>query len=219
MKSVVIFKQLAIESNINWVTEVKYLGLYIRSGQKCNCNFDKQKSKFYRSANCIFTKHGNLNSEHSSYPTPRALHWPSARPTLTCSESTSFDKNTNHFYWTSLVLYHNVSTMNVVYHCMSMKIFKTFDSAIVQKCYMCMLIVCVLLIWVNKRYSYCQLQPSGSSSWQQHLATEHHKSMDRWRDKDTWTVRAIRYQLRQGTRRLSWSYWQWWSWGSRKSPN
>ena len=67
MKSVVIFKQLAIESNINWVTEVKYLGLYIRSGQKCNCNFDKQKFKFYRSANCILTKHGNLN-------TPVTLH-------------------------------------------------------------------------------------------------------------------------------------------------
>ena len=68
----------AIESNINWVTEAKYLGLYIRSWQKFTCNFDKQKSKFYRSANCIFAKLGNLN-------TPVTLHLVHsiALPTLT----------------------------------------------------------------------------------------------------------------------------------------
>ena len=43
--------------------EAKYLGLYIRSGQKFTCNFDKQKSKFYRSANCIFAKLENLNPQ------------------------------------------------------------------------------------------------------------------------------------------------------------
>ncbi len=44
----------AMGNNIKWVTEAKYLGIYIRSGQKFLCNFDKQKAKFYQAANCIF---------------------------------------------------------------------------------------------------------------------------------------------------------------------
>ena len=68
----------AMESNIRWITEAKYLGLYIRSGQKFTCNFDKQRSKFYRSANCIFAKLGNLNP-----PVTLHLVHSIALPTLT----------------------------------------------------------------------------------------------------------------------------------------
>ena len=112
----------AMENNINWVTEAKYLGLYIRSWQKFTCNFDKQKSKFYRSTNCIFAKLGKLNppvnnnnnnygfkvhfgverrhrGPHTCYPTPRALHC--TANTCICTRSTSFDQNSNLFSGTS----------------------------------------------------------------------------------------------------------------------
>ena len=106
-----------MESNINWVTEAKYLGLYIRSGQKCTCNFDKQKSKFYRSANCIFAKLGNLNP-----PVTLHLVHSIALPTLTYAiEALPLTK-------TQIIsLEHPLS-------CMFMKVFKTFDQSIVHKC-------------------------------------------------------------------------------------
>ena len=90
----------AMESNINWVKEAKYLGLYIRSGKKFTCNFGKHKSKFYSSANCIFTKLGNLNP-----PVTLHLVHSIALPTLTYDRSTSIDQNSNHFSRTSLVVY------------------------------------------------------------------------------------------------------------------
>src|SRR5580693_6297976 len=44
------------QDKLEWVTEVKYLGIYIMSGLKFKVNFDKTKAKFYRAANGILSK-------------------------------------------------------------------------------------------------------------------------------------------------------------------
>jgi Reverse transcriptase (RNA-dependent DNA polymerase) len=108
----------AMGSKIKWVTEAKYLGIYIRSGQKFVCNFDKQKAKFYRSANSIFAKLGNLQN------TPVTLHLVQsiALPTLTYAlEALALTKT-------------QIVSLEHPWSRMFMKLFKTFNQAIVQQC-------------------------------------------------------------------------------------
>ena len=105
-------------SKIKWVTEAKYLGIYIRSGQKFVCNFDKQKAKFYHSANSIFAKLGNLQN------TPVTLHLVQsiALPTLTYAlEALALTKT-------------QIVSLEHPWSRMFMKLFKTFNQAIVQQC-------------------------------------------------------------------------------------
>jgi hypothetical protein len=105
-------------STIQWVTEAKYLGIYIRSGVKFTCNFDKQKAKFYRAANCIFAKLGNLNN----IPVTLHLVHSIALPTLTYAlEAISLTKT-------------QILSLEHPWSRMVMKVFKTFDQKIVQQC-------------------------------------------------------------------------------------
>ena len=53
---------VAGESAIKWVTETRYLGLYLRSGPQFSCNFEKTKIKYYRASNAILAKLGKQNN-------------------------------------------------------------------------------------------------------------------------------------------------------------
>jgi len=108
----------AMGNDIKWVTVEKYLGIYIQRAHTIVCNFDKQKGKFFGSANCIFAKLGNLIN------TPVTLHHVQsiALPTLTYAlEILSVTKT------------HMVSIEHP-WSRMFMKLFKTFNLPIVQQC-------------------------------------------------------------------------------------
>jgi len=48
--------------DICWTKEIKYLGVYIKSGQKFLCEMSYSKGKFYRSANAILNKLGSYRN-------------------------------------------------------------------------------------------------------------------------------------------------------------
>ncbi len=112
----------AMGHTIKWVTEAKYLGIYIRSGHKFVCNFDKQKAKFYRAANCIFARLGNLEN----IPVTLHLVHSIALPILTYGlEALSLTKT-------------QLLSVEHPWSRMFMKLFKTFNLAIIQQCqYFC----------------------------------------------------------------------------------
>ena len=49
---------VAGETAIKWVTETRYLGLYLRSGPQFSCNFEKTKIKYNRASNAILASLG-----------------------------------------------------------------------------------------------------------------------------------------------------------------
>ena len=108
----------AAGNTIQWVKEVKYLGIYIQSGQKCGFNFDKQKAKFYRAANCIFARLGTLEN----IPVTLYLVHSIALPTLTYGlEALSLTKT-------------QILSLEHPWSRMFMKLFKTFNLAVIQQC-------------------------------------------------------------------------------------
>lgn len=50
-------------SEILWVKEIRYLGIYIVRSTRFSCNLDHAKRSFYRAVNGIFAKIGRLASE------------------------------------------------------------------------------------------------------------------------------------------------------------
>ena len=50
-------------SVLDWVNEIRYLGIYLVSSNKFKCNFAYSKKAFYRSFNAIFGRLGRLASE------------------------------------------------------------------------------------------------------------------------------------------------------------
>jgi len=48
---------------LQWVNEVRYLGVHIVCSHKFKCSVDQVKRSFYRAANSIFAKVGRLASE------------------------------------------------------------------------------------------------------------------------------------------------------------
>ena len=44
---------------IEWATEIRYVGVYLRSGRTLKFNQDESKKKFYRCSNSILSKTGN----------------------------------------------------------------------------------------------------------------------------------------------------------------
>ena len=46
-----------------WVDEIRYLGVFIIRGAKFKCSINKAKRSFYRAANGIFAKIGELTSK------------------------------------------------------------------------------------------------------------------------------------------------------------
>ena len=103
-------------NTIKWVKKIKYLGIYIRSGQKFGFNFDRQKAKFYRAANCIFARLGTLEN----IPVTLYLVHSIALPTLTYGlETLSLTKT-------------QVLSFEHPWSRMFIQLFKTFNQAVIQ---------------------------------------------------------------------------------------
>jgi len=50
---------------ISWVTELRYLGIFLTCSRIFTCSTDSVKRSFYRSANAIFGKVGRIASEET----------------------------------------------------------------------------------------------------------------------------------------------------------
>jgi len=50
---------------LDWVDEIRYLGVFIVRANKFKCSIDQAKRAFFRAANSIFAKVGRLASEKS----------------------------------------------------------------------------------------------------------------------------------------------------------
>ena len=105
-------------SIIEWATEVKYLGIYIKSNSKFSCDVNKSKIKYYRAANAILGKLGHQDNAAASLHLLGSI----ALPVLTYSiEALSLNQ-------TQLVeLDHPWLRSN-------MKIFGTYDLNITKQC-------------------------------------------------------------------------------------
>ena len=56
-----------------WVTEMRYLGVYIVRSKSFKCSLDESKKKFYRAANGIFGKIGRVASEEVIFISSKCL--------------------------------------------------------------------------------------------------------------------------------------------------
>lgn len=116
--NVISCKLLVSNEPIAWANEAKYLGVYIISGSKFKCCFDKTKTKFYRSANSILCKAGNTNNEAVSVQLMSSI----ALPILTYAiEALSLNKT-------------ELNVLDHPWYCTFQKIFKTFDKDVVRQC-------------------------------------------------------------------------------------
>jgi len=103
---------------ISWSKEVKYLGIYVKSGQKFLCEMSYAKGKFYRSANAILNKLGKCRDNMvalkivSSVALPTLLYGIEAQ-SLSNAQITSLEHT-----WNRAVF----------------KIFSTFDVDILKHC-------------------------------------------------------------------------------------
>jgi hypothetical protein len=145
----------AMESSINWVTETKYLGLYIRSGQKFTCDFDKQKAKFYRSANCILAKLGNVNNTPVTLNLVHSIALPSLTYALEALALTKSQIISLEHPWTS----------------MFMKIFKTFDQSIVKQCQYYFQLLPIRHIYTLQRMNFLNNLEASNNSLLCHIHT------------------------------------------------
>jgi len=50
-------------SDLPWVNEIRYLGIYIIKSHRFKCSFDHAKRAFYRSLNAVFSHIGTSASE------------------------------------------------------------------------------------------------------------------------------------------------------------
>ena len=50
-------------SELSWVDEIRYLGVFVTRSRKSKCSIDNAKRSFHRAANGIFGKVGRLASE------------------------------------------------------------------------------------------------------------------------------------------------------------
>ena len=53
-------------SELSWVDEIRYLGVFVTRSRKFKCSIDNAKRFFHRAANGIFGKVGRLASEEVS---------------------------------------------------------------------------------------------------------------------------------------------------------
>ena len=108
----------AVNDSIPWSNEAKYLGIYIKSGSKFTCSFDKSKCKYYRAMNAILAKVGNNNNK----PVTVNLIASIARPILMYSvEALSLTKS-------------ELTSLNHPWTRSFEKLFYTFDKAVIKQC-------------------------------------------------------------------------------------
>jgi hypothetical protein len=60
-------------NHLQWVDNLRYLGIYIVSGKTFRCCFDNAKKSFYRAFNAIFGKIGRSNLRSLEYPVIKVL--------------------------------------------------------------------------------------------------------------------------------------------------
>jgi len=88
---------------LSWVSEIKYLGVYIVNSRSFKCSVDAARHAFYRSANAIFGKIGRIASEEvtlqliQSKSVPLLLYGLEACP-LNKSQLNSLDFVINRFF-------------------------------------------------------------------------------------------------------------------------
>ena len=103
---------------IEWVPEITYLGVTIATGSKFRISLDRCKTKFYSSFNAIYSKLGKINNAVVTLNLVSSI----ALPCL--------------LYATEAVPYNN-TMFKALEHPWSrifMKIFSTFDAAVVLQC-------------------------------------------------------------------------------------
>ena len=109
---------IAVNETIAWANEARYLGVYILSGYKFNCNFEKSKIKFYRASNSILSKLCNIDNKSTCVHLVTTI----ALPILLYSiETMSLNQ-------TQLLAIEHPWTRTF------MKLFSTFDINIVKQC-------------------------------------------------------------------------------------
>ena len=59
---------------ISWVTELRYLGIFVTCSRIFTCSTDSAKRSFYRSANAIFGKVGRIASEETVLDNQDQMH-------------------------------------------------------------------------------------------------------------------------------------------------
>ena len=112
------FTLTSLSGEIPWVSESRYLGIWIMSGRKFACNLVHAKTKFYRSSNAILGKLGKQRNPGvalqliSTIAMP-ALSFGIEALWLNKSQRQSIDHPWNRTF---------------------MKLYSTFDKNIVQKC-------------------------------------------------------------------------------------
>ena len=103
---------------IPWVSEARYLGVFLISGTKFGCNLDKAKAKFYRSSNAILSKLGYQKNPAVALNLIASIALPSLlygleTLTLNVSQKTSLSHPWNRTF---------------------MKIYSTFDKNVIKQC-------------------------------------------------------------------------------------
>ena len=86
-------------SELSWVDEIRYLGVFVTRSRKFKCSIDNAKRFFHRAANGIFGKVGRLPSEE--VVVQLLLH--KCKPILLYAlEVCALDKRSVH-HWTALL--------------------------------------------------------------------------------------------------------------------
>jgi hypothetical protein len=106
------------ETAIKWVTETRYLGVYLMAGPKFSCNFEKTKIKYYRAANAILAKLGKQDNPTVTVHLLQTMTFPILSYAM---ESLSLSKT-------------NLIKLEHPWSRAFMKIFNTFDNSIILQC-------------------------------------------------------------------------------------
>ena len=110
----------AMNEIIPWSCESRYLGIYIQSGPKFKCTFEKTKAKYYRAVNAILARVGNLNNKTVTLN----LLYSVALPVLMYSlEALCLNKT-------------EIISLNHPWIRSFEKLFNTFDKNVVKQCQM-----------------------------------------------------------------------------------
>ena len=106
------------ETAIKWVTETRYLGVYLMSGPKFSCNYEKTKIKYYRASNAILAKLGKQENPTVTLHLLQTMVFPILSYAL---EALRLSKT-------------NLVKLEHPWSRAFMKLFNTFDNLIVMQC-------------------------------------------------------------------------------------
>ena len=104
--------------SLPWVSELRYLGVYILQARQFKCSLDNAKRACYRSLNAIFGKIGRVASEQVTVELIAKKCMPTLLYGLEALPLNNADKRSLDFVFTRFF----------------MKLFKTSNNSIVQEC-------------------------------------------------------------------------------------